>query len=263
MNNTKSANKNSKKLYLSLQLLFSKEKGKSTLIGDNSEKFNMKVFFKSKRLAKIFIRYFISNFYHSNSGEGQQNVDLLIQILKEKQGESVAKSKRYRSILNYIFSEILSYDIMKQNGESFENMNMYSVINDIFQNSGTIEEESEVENPHRQINFFLQIYEKCISFLSLHSPDSIATSLGMMLSSSRNSSLFKAKPKLYEHRIVDKLYYCALISYSTEVIDLIFTELGKISISLVESGQNLTVISDTIFRHQNTLCFSEMKEELC
>jgi hypothetical protein len=213
-------------------LLFSNEKGGTAFIGDKADKFSMKVFFKSKRLAKIFIRYFISNFYHLNSSEGQQNMDLLIQILKEKQDENVVKSKRYRSILNYIFSEILSYDIMKQNGESFENMNMYSVINDIFQSSRSsiMEEgnESEVENPHRRINFFLQIYEKCISFLSLHSPDSIATSLGMMLSSSRNSSLFKAKPKLYEHKIVDKLYYCALISYSTEVIDLIFTEMGKI-----------------------------------
>jgi len=83
------------------------------------------------------------------------------------------------------------------------------------------------------------------------------------MKSCHDSQLFTSQPKLSEHKIVDKVYYCCLLSRSTQVIDLLFTELEQISIKLLDNGQDLLVISDTIIRHQKTLCMSPFKEQLC
>jgi len=163
LKNTKKNRKKSKKLYLSLNLLLSTQKDGSLILEDGISKFNIKVFFKSKPLAKLFIRHFISTYYTSNPNDSQQNLELLVQSLKQKQEEYSSKKSSSELILNYIYSEILSYDIMKQTGESFENMNMYSLIHDVFKSSEhKLDSNQSVvkkNRPHRQINFFLKIYE--------------------------------------------------------------------------------------------------------
>jgi hypothetical protein len=211
LSQSRKASRKSKKLYLALQLLLTKDTSEMVVFSSNDKNFNPKVFLKSKALAKLFIRFFISTYY-SNSNEeqridGQATLELLSKSLKSKSGD------RHRSnaqIINYVYSEILSYDIVKQGYESFENMNLYSIIYDVFQNT-----EFKVENkggigqmvPHRQINFFLQVYSKSLGFLSRVSPESMATSLKLILANTRSSQLFTDDSKLYAHKIVDKLYY--------------------------------------------------------
>ena len=269
---SKKCSSKSKKLYLGTQLLLTKLKDGNIFGYESLSKFNSKTFLKSKPLAKLFIKYFITTYYGTDSiesgkSESNANLEYLIKTLKSMQKSAVTKGKNRVHIVNYIYSEILSYEIIKQGYDSFENMNLYSLIYDIFQTNEFRANGGEVSqgdrNPHRQVNFFLELYEKSLSYLSRTSPEGIVSSLKLIFENSRNSTLFSSALKFYEYKIVDKLYYCSLISYSQNVIDVIFNELEYIAILQIEDNRPLTVISDTVRRHQNTLKMSEMNQEIC
>ena len=63
-------------------------------------------------------------------------------------------------------------------------MNLYSIVYEVFQTDklkSSEDENSGVGQSYlRQINFYLRIYEKCISHLSLTSPSSVASSLNLI-----------------------------------------------------------------------------------
>ena len=128
-------------------------------------KFSPKVLLKNKPLANIFIRFFIDTYYGANSSEnqkkeGQNMLEILASNIKSN---SNGKGRNRMKIMSYIYAEILSFDMIANAYDSFENMNLYSTIFDVFQNSNLkIEDQNSVSSqaPHRQINFFLQVYAK-------------------------------------------------------------------------------------------------------
>lgn len=266
IDDAKAAKSKSKKMYLALQCLFSKDERAKDLENNTLEKFNAKAFLNNKSLAKLFIRSFIRIYYDHKDNESEKGasneLEMLIQVLTKKQKLAGSQSLKRIQIINYILTQILSYDILKQGFSSFENMKAYSLIFESFQGAKNDEEgdESTVKvQSARQINFFLKIYENSLSYLSQYSSDSLVTSLNLILSSARMSNLFSSSPKFYEYKIIDTLYYCAVVSYSQEIIDVIFNELEYIAIKLIESGQSLIPIANSIRRHMIALRLKDMK----
>ena len=179
--------------------------------------------------------------------------------------------------MNYIYSEILWYDILKQRSDSFENMNLYSLVYEVFQNNELKSAEEEAsdftQSYMRQVNFYLRIYEKCISHLSITSPSSVASSLNLIfrqLENQETDSCFSLKadsnsditPGFIEHQIVDRLYHCAMLSSSQVVIITIFHEIEQIAKHLIENNWNLELISNAILRHQRLIECSELKYDI-
>ena len=145
---------------------------------------------------------------------------------------------------------------------SFENMKAYSLIFDSFQskNPDDMDQENVVKvRSARHIDFFLKIFQNSLSYLSRTSSDSMVTSLNLILASARMSNLFSSSPKLYEYQIIDKLYSCALESYSKDIIDVIFNELEYIAIKLIDCSQKLDAFVNTIQRNKINLRLKSIK----
>jgi hypothetical protein len=191
----------SKKLYLALQFLFSKDDAAQDIDEETLEKFNARSFLTNKSLAKLFIRFFVGTYYNKQSlTQNKPNtvdLEILIQSLKRKQKNTNSSYHRKQAqIVNYILTEILSYDILKHGFTSFENMKAYSLIFDSFKGKGAQEDDNESDRVSnlqaaRQIDFFLKIYQNSLSFLSRtpSSADSMVSSLSLILTTGNISNL--------------------------------------------------------------------------
>lgn len=129
-------------------------------------------------------------------------------------------------------------------------MNLYSLVYEVFQTDQLKLAELGAESTRnqsylRQVNFYLRIYEKCISHLSLTSPSSVASSLNLIFRQLENhddESLFSLNansntdkvPSFVEHQVVDRLYHCAMLSLSHEITTTIFHELEQIAKHLID-----------------------------
>lgn len=91
----------------------------------------------------------------------------------------------------------------------------------------------------------------------------MASSLSLIMINSRQGDLFTGEPRIYETKMVDQLYYCALISHSQQIIDLIFGELEYIAITQLDHDQPLTMMSSIISKYKNMFENSALRHEVC